>query len=105
MNKLADRVDALVADNRQNLDESIANIKDLSAKLRISADNLNQISGKIARGEGTIGKLVNDETTVDNLNAEPEVRRERRAEPQEHDRPSRAVAPRHQPPRRRRCRG
>jgi phospholipid/cholesterol/gamma-HCH transport system substrate-binding protein len=69
MNRLADRVDSLVADNRQNLDESIANIKDLSAKLRISADNINQISGKIARGEGSIGKLVNDETTVNNLNA------------------------------------
>jgi phospholipid/cholesterol/gamma-HCH transport system substrate-binding protein len=59
----------VVTENRQNLNESITNIKDLSAKLRVSADNLNQISGKIARGEGTIGKLVNDETTVDNLNA------------------------------------
>lgn len=69
LNKLADRVDSVVTENRENLNESIANIKDLSAKLRFSADNLNQISGKIARGEGTIGKLVNDETTVDNLNA------------------------------------
>ncbi len=68
INRLADRVDTVVTDNRENLNESIANIKDLSAKLRTSADNLNQISGKIARGEGSIGKLVNDETTVDNLN-------------------------------------
>jgi phospholipid/cholesterol/gamma-HCH transport system substrate-binding protein len=29
---------------------------------------LNQITGKISSGEGSIGKLVNDETTVNNLN-------------------------------------
>ncbi|MFN8791930.1 MAG: MlaD family protein [Bdellovibrionales bacterium] len=30
--------------------------------------NIDEISGKINRGEGTIGKLINDETTVDELN-------------------------------------
>ncbi len=30
--------------------------------------NVDEISGKINRGEGTIGKLVNDESTVDGLN-------------------------------------
>ena len=69
LNALANRVDQVVAENRGNLNESLGNIKDLSAKLKTSADNLNQISGKIARGEGTIGKLVNDEETVDNLNS------------------------------------
>jgi phospholipid/cholesterol/gamma-HCH transport system substrate-binding protein len=69
INRLADNVDSVVAANRENVTESIANIKEISAKLRTSADNLNEISGKIARGEGSIGKLVNDKTTVDNLNA------------------------------------
>jgi phospholipid/cholesterol/gamma-HCH transport system substrate-binding protein len=69
INRLADNVDSVVAANRENVTESIANIKEISAKLRTSADNLNEISGKIARGEGSIGKLVNDQTTVDNLNA------------------------------------
>ena len=69
LNTLADRVDSVVAENRENLGESITNIKDLSARLRVSADNLNEITGKIARGEGTIGKLVHDEETVDNLNS------------------------------------
>ena len=69
LNSLADRVDTVVGENRTNLSDSLANIKDLSARLRTSADNLNTITGKIARGEGSIGKLVNDETTVDNLNS------------------------------------
>jgi phospholipid/cholesterol/gamma-HCH transport system substrate-binding protein len=68
LNAMADRIDGVVAENRGNLNDSIANIKDLSARLRVSADNLNDITGKINRGEGSIGKLVNDETTVDNLN-------------------------------------
>lgn len=66
---LADNVDAVVAENRRNLSETIGNLKDLSARLRVSADNLNQITSKIAGGEGSIGKLVNDEETVNNLNS------------------------------------
>ncbi len=69
MNALADRVDSVIAENRGNISGSLENIKDLSGRLRVSADNLNQITGKIARGEGSIGKLVNDEETVNNLNA------------------------------------
>jgi phospholipid/cholesterol/gamma-HCH transport system substrate-binding protein len=69
LNALADHVDSVVADNRGNLHDSLANIKELSGNLRTSADNLNEITGKIARGEGSIGKLVNDDTTVNNLNS------------------------------------
>lgn len=69
LNALADNVDGVVAENRGNLNESLANIKDLSASLRVSANNLNTITTKIASGEGTIGKLVNDDETVNNLNS------------------------------------
>ncbi|HNX49519.1 MAG TPA: MlaD family protein [Thermoanaerobaculaceae bacterium] len=66
---LASRADSVVAENRENLKGSIDNIRDLSSRLKVAADNINDISGKISRGEGTIGKLVNDEETVKNLNA------------------------------------
>ena len=69
LNALADRVDTVVAENRGNLSDSIENIKDLSGRLRVSADNINEITTRIARGEGSIGKLVNDEETVNNLNS------------------------------------
>jgi len=69
MNRLADQLSGVVDDNDDNLEASLANIRDLSDRLRTSADNLNDITGKIAAGEGTIGKLVNDDETVDNLNS------------------------------------
>jgi len=68
INELADQLSVVVGENRENLRGSLENIRDLSGKLEASAENLNQITGKIAAGEGSIGKLVNDETTVDNLN-------------------------------------
>ena len=68
MNRLADNLDGVVAENRDDLKGSLENIRDLSERLKTSADNLNTITGKVASGEGTIGKLVNDETTVDNFN-------------------------------------
>jgi len=68
MNRLADQLSGVVSENRENVDASLENIRDLSGRLRTTADNLNTITGKIASGEGTIGKLVNDDETVDNLN-------------------------------------
>ena len=68
MNRLADQLNEVVYDNRDNAQASLENIRELSEKLQSTADNLDSITGKIAAGEGSIGKLVNDEETVDNLN-------------------------------------
>lgn len=62
---LAERLEALVAqisevvaENRGQLAGSLSNIEEVTAGLKTSVANFNQISGKIASGEGTIGKLV-----------------------------------------------
>ncbi|HOC42616.1 MAG TPA: MlaD family protein [Thermoanaerobaculales bacterium] len=68
MNRLADQLNEVVYDNRDNAQASLENIRELSEKLQSTADNLDSITGKIAAGEGSIGKLVNDDETVDNLN-------------------------------------
>ena len=68
MNLLADQLNGVVGENREDLNASMKNLRELTDRLQVSADNLNSITGKIASGEGSIGKLVNDETTVDNLN-------------------------------------
>lgn len=69
LNALADNVDTVVQENRGNLSASLKNIKELSAQLRVSAKNINEITTKIASGQGSIGKLVNDDETVNNLNS------------------------------------
>jgi phospholipid/cholesterol/gamma-HCH transport system substrate-binding protein len=66
---LADDIDSLVKENRGNVNASLGNIKELTAELRLSAENLNKITGKIASGQGSVGKLVNEDTTVNNLNS------------------------------------
>jgi len=68
MTELVDRVDKLIAANQANVAQGIANIKDVTGKLETTADNLNQITGKIKSGEGTVGKLVESEETHKNLN-------------------------------------
>lgn len=67
-----------------NLHEATASINDLvseegpdglKARFKVALDrvdstlkNVDEITGKINRGEGTIGKLINDESTVEQLN-------------------------------------
>ncbi len=50
-------------------DESLkAQIKRTMTRLDSAMKNVDEITGKINRGEGTIGRLVNDEETVEELN-------------------------------------
>jgi phospholipid/cholesterol/gamma-HCH transport system substrate-binding protein len=68
MIQLVDRIDQLVASNQSNLTQGIANIKEISHKLETTADNLNDITGRIREGKGTVGKLIESEETHKNLN-------------------------------------
>ena len=75
-------LDGVINENRVNLRDSLANLRDASIKIQDTLDSLQQvapefeetftslgsIAEKIDRGEGTIGKLINDEETVDVLN-------------------------------------
>lgn len=61
MNRTLSQIEGIVAENRSNVAGSTENIRELTESLQTSVDNLNTISGKIASGEGTIGKLVNSE--------------------------------------------
>jgi len=54
MKALSQNLNYVVAKNRGNIDQTFYNIED--------------ITGTVARGEGTIGKLIKDEETVDNIN-------------------------------------
>jgi phospholipid/cholesterol/gamma-HCH transport system substrate-binding protein len=67
MNRTLAQIESLVADNRGQVSDSLGNIREVTDRLQTSVDNFNQISGKIASGEGTIGKLVNDEEAYDKV--------------------------------------
>lgn len=66
--------------NSQNLNQIVANLAELTDQLRIivlnNRDNINEamyhvenIARKIDEGQGTLGQLVNDDRTIENLNA------------------------------------
>ena len=60
-----------IAENIEDFSAGLAGLNrigDLTEKLDEVADNLRTITGKVAKGEGTIGKLLNDEETIDNVN-------------------------------------
>jgi len=61
MNRTLSQIETILAENRSNVAGTTANAREVTEKLQISVDNLNKISDKIAKGEGTIGKLVNSD--------------------------------------------
>ena len=62
------RMDRILEENRANFKSTVSNADQISEKLKTTTDNLNSITGKIDTGQGTIGKLLNDDETHKNLN-------------------------------------
>lgn len=62
------RIDRILEENRAGLRGTVSNADQVTEKLKTTADNLNSITGKIDTGEGTLGKLLNDDETHRNLN-------------------------------------
>jgi phospholipid/cholesterol/gamma-HCH transport system substrate-binding protein len=56
-----DQVSGLIAENRDNVSASVGNARELTTRLQTSVDNLNKITGEIASGQGTVGKLVSSD--------------------------------------------
>lgn len=58
-------LDEVINDDQNGLKK---NWNQAVARIDNSLKNIEEITGKVNRGEGTLGKLVNDETTVEELN-------------------------------------
>ncbi len=67
MNKLLTDLNQVLSENRENLAASMKNIKDASQKLDKTLGSLATVSQKVAKGEGTIGKLINEDEAYTNL--------------------------------------
>ncbi|HND85173.1 MAG TPA: MCE family protein, partial [Pseudobdellovibrionaceae bacterium] len=85
--KLTGDIAEMTSENKGKLGEIVDQVRDVSSvlskiakddsdkgfkksweKIADAAKNLEEITAKVNRGDGTIGKLINDETTVDELN-------------------------------------
>jgi len=64
VNNIAGNVDNLVTGSKDDLSDTIKNMKTVTAKLEKSVDNINEITDKINKGDGTIGTLLNDNETA-----------------------------------------
>ncbi|OGG94078.1 MAG: hypothetical protein A2508_07210 [Candidatus Lambdaproteobacteria bacterium RIFOXYD12_FULL_49_8] len=57
----------ILKENRQNLKDTMAEIKAASENLNSAMDQVESIAYKIDTGEGTVGRLINDEQTIDSI--------------------------------------
>ncbi|HLA28552.1 MAG TPA: MlaD family protein [Syntrophales bacterium] len=65
---LTDNLNKVVTKNDNRITELLDSLKGASQEMQKTFANLNDISDGMKKGEGTVGKLLNDSTTVDRLN-------------------------------------
>lgn len=61
-------LNAILEENRPELKGIMGDVRKLSQSFQGTADNLKTLTDRINRGEGTIGKLMNDESTIKKIN-------------------------------------
>ncbi|HEV8434690.1 MAG TPA: MlaD family protein [Thermoanaerobaculia bacterium] len=67
IDRVATEVGGTVGENRKDVHQVVENLRDLSKDLRTTADNLNNITGQVRSGEGTVGKLLYSNEAHDKL--------------------------------------
>lgn len=65
---ITENLAVILAENNQDIGESMRNLSAATERLEKAMDSIASISRKIDEGEGTIGKLVNEDETADDLN-------------------------------------
>lgn len=61
------QLEGTVGESRPDLQATASNLRTLTEEARASVDNLNEVTGRLARGEGTIGKLLTSDEAHDEL--------------------------------------
>ena len=68
------RVDQILADNQAGVNDTVANVQETvrnanaaSHDLREALQHINSITGGVDRGEGTVGRLVRDDTLINEV--------------------------------------
>ena len=58
LDRVANQLSGAVGENRADVRVIVDNLRGLSSDLRTTADNLNEVTGQVRSGEGTVGKLL-----------------------------------------------
>jgi phospholipid/cholesterol/gamma-HCH transport system substrate-binding protein len=60
-----DEIKAVLEENREQIAEAVDGLSSVGPNLKAAADDIKEISSRIEQGDGTLGKLVNDDTLYD----------------------------------------
>lgn len=67
LKELSKSVNLLMKNNSGNIDSSLSNIKDITDKVNSTMDEIKNITKDINEGKGTLGLLINDEETKEDV--------------------------------------
>lgn len=69
LNDLAGSLNAVVDENRDNLKVSMENIREASRNAELALASIESVVRKVDRGEGTLGKLISDDSMYTNIDS------------------------------------
>lgn len=69
LNDLARSLNTVVDENRDNLKVSLENIREATKSAEMALASIENVTDKIDRGEGTLGKLVSDDSMYNNIDS------------------------------------
>jgi phospholipid/cholesterol/gamma-HCH transport system substrate-binding protein len=72
MNELVASLNGVVGENRENLKVTMENVREASRNAELALASIESAARKIDRGEGTLGKLVSDDTMYNSVNSAAE---------------------------------
>jgi phospholipid/cholesterol/gamma-HCH transport system substrate-binding protein len=69
LNDLAQNLNGVVNDNKDNLKVTMENVREASKNAELALTSINEVTKRIDRGEGTLGKLVTDDSMYTNIDS------------------------------------
>jgi phospholipid/cholesterol/gamma-HCH transport system substrate-binding protein len=69
LNDLAQNLNGVVNDNKDNLKVTMENVREASKNAELALASIENVTKKIDSGDGTLGKLVNDDSMYSNIDS------------------------------------
>jgi phospholipid/cholesterol/gamma-HCH transport system substrate-binding protein len=69
LNELVQNLNGMVNENKDNLKVTMENVREASKNAELALASIENVTRKIDRGEGTLGKLVNEDSMYSNIDS------------------------------------